>query len=141
MFCREVMKDEIECVLPEDPVQDAAALMRDENVGFLPVCDSSRRVLGTLTDRDIAIRLVADNKPASTLVREIMTHEVVSCSPDDEIRTAEELMATSHKSRIMCIDDDGTLAGVISLSDIAQYEQSAQVHETLRQVSEREARI
>lgn len=141
MRCEEIMKRDLECVSPRDTVEDAACRMRDENVGFLPVCDQSRKVLGTLTDRDIAVRLVAGKLPGSTLVEDIMTREVVACRPQDDLREAERLMAENHKSRIMCIDDAGSLVGVISLSDIAQHERGARASETLRQVSEREAMI
>jgi len=140
MRCEEIMKREIECVSPRDAVEDAATRMRDENVGFLPVCDQSRKVLGTITDRDIAIRLVAARKPGSTFVEELMTREVVACRPKDSMRDAEQAMARHHKSRIVCVDDEGRLVGVISLSDIAQHERGGRASETLRQVSEREAR-
>jgi CBS domain-containing protein len=134
------MKRDVECVSPSDSVEDAAIRMRDDNIGFLPVCDQSKKVLGTLTDRDIAIRLVAAKKPASTLVEDVMTREVVACAPKDDIRDAERAMAKNHKSRIMCVDEDGLLFGVISLSDIAQHEAGGRASETLREVSEREAR-
>jgi CBS domain-containing protein len=140
MRCEEIMKHDVECVSPRDTVEDAAIRMRDENVGFLPVCDQSKKVLGTLTDRDIAIRLIAAKKPASTFVEEIMTREVVACRPKDDVREAERLMAKNHKSRIVCVDEGGQLAGVISLSDIAQHERGGRASETLRGVSERESR-
>jgi CBS domain-containing protein len=138
MQCKDVMKTDIECVSPADTVQDAASCMRDENLGFVPVCDQSNKVLGTLTDRDIAIRVVASAKPPSTLVEDVMTREVVACSPEDDLQDAQRLMADNHKSRIICIERDGSLAGVISLSDIIQYEAGAA--DTLRAVSEREVR-
>jgi CBS domain-containing protein len=140
MLCEEIMKTTIACVSPVDSVEDAARMMRDENVGFLPVCDESREVVGTITDRDIAIRAVAESLPATTPVEDVMTSEVVSCSAQDDIEVAEQLMAENHKSRIMCMDEDGRLAGVISLSDIAQAEQSDSASDTLRQISERELR-
>ena len=89
-------------------------------------------MLGTITDRDIAIRLVAAKKPGTTTVEDVMTREVISCSPKDDIRRAQELMAENHKSRIMCLDTGGRLVGVISLSDIAQHEHGARAAETLR---------
>lgn len=141
MNCDAIMKREVESVSPQDTVDYAARRMRDENIGFLPVCDGHRKVLGTLTDRDIAIRLVAGNKPPSTSVVEIMTMQVVSCRPQDDVREAERLMVRNHKSRIMCIDDSGQLAGVISLSDIARHDGSDRVSSTLRGVTEREARV
>ncbi len=140
MRCERIMKKNVECVSPRDSIEEAAIRMRDDNIGFLPVCDQSRQVLGTLTDRDIAIRLVAAKKPASTLIEDVMTREVVACSPKDDIRDAERAMAKNHKSRIMCVDEDGRLLGVISLSDVAQHEKGGRASETLREISEREAR-
>jgi CBS domain-containing protein len=121
-------------------VQDAAQRMRDAAIGFLPVCDDSQKVLGTVTDRDLTIRVLADGRAATTPVDEIFTRECVACGPDDDLRKAEELMARNHKSRILCVDGDGRLVGVISLSDVAQREKGARAAETLREVSQREAR-
>ncbi|HEV8332058.1 MAG TPA: CBS domain-containing protein [Steroidobacteraceae bacterium] len=137
--CREIMKRDIECLSPREPAQAAAERMRDRNIGFLPVCDDSMQVLGTVTDRDIALRIVADLLSAGTPVERVMTREVVACYPEDDIELAKELMADHRKSRIMCVDDDGTLIGVISLSDIAKLEGDGAAR-TLRAVSRREAR-
>ena len=139
MRLQEIMKVKVECISPQDTVQAAASRMRDQKIGFLPVCDQSKKVLGTITDRDLAIRVLANGSPPSTRVEEVMTHEVVSCRPDDELRKVEELMAKNHKSRMVCLDSNGRLAGVISLSDIAQADMG-RASQTLRQVSEREAR-
>ncbi|WP_224360367.1 CBS domain-containing protein [Hyalangium versicolor] len=140
MRCEEIMKRDIECLSPRDTVEAAALRMRDQNIGFLPVCDTSGKVLGTLTDRDIVVRVLAGKKPTNTPVETIMTREVVSCRPQDGIERAEQLMAQKHKSRIMCLDDSSRLVGIISLSDIAQHVDGAHALETLRQVSEREVR-
>ncbi len=140
MRCQEIMKQDLECISPRDSVEEAAQRMRDENIGFLPVCDESKKVLGTLTDRDIAVRVVAARKPASTAVEDVMTREVVACKPRDDIRDAEQAMAEHRKSRIVCCDDDGVLVGVISLSDIVRNEGARRATSTLMQVSEREAR-
>ena len=134
------MKRTIACVSPDASVQTAAAKMRDENVGFLPICDPEMRVLGTITDRDLAIRVLADARPATTPVSDVFTHEVVACRSEDDLRRAEELMSEHQKSRIMCVDADGRLAGVISLSDVAQWETGSRAAQTLRDVSQREAR-
>jgi CBS-domain-containing membrane protein len=138
MLCEEIMKGDVQCVSSRDTVEDAARAMRDEDLGFLPVCDQSGKVLGTITDRDIAIRLVAAKRPGITAIGDVMTRGVVSCSPKDNILRAQELMAEHHKSRIICLDNAGGLVGVISLSDIAQHERGARAAETLRQVSVRE---
>jgi CBS domain-containing protein len=138
MRCQEIMKKDLKCISPNESVQIAARRMRDENIGFLPVCDDSKKVLGTVTDRDLAIRVLAQGSPAGTHVQEVMTREVVSCRPEDDLRKAQELMARHQKSRLMCVDDAGQLLGVISLSDLAQHEEGAS--STLRSVSEREVR-
>jgi len=136
--CLEIMKRDIECLAPHASVQSAAATMRDRNVGFLPVCDDSDEVLGTVTDRDIAIRVVAEQlSPQTTAVEEVMSPEVIACQPEDDIEQAQELMAQYRKSRIMCIDSDGRLVGVISLSDIADRVGNSAAR-TLRAVSSRE---
>jgi CBS domain-containing protein len=140
MKCEKIMKREIECVSPTDTAEAAARRMRDENVGFLPVCDPSKKALGTLTDRDLAIRVLGAGKPASTLVEEIMTREVVACRPSDDIEKAEQLMAKNQKSRMMCLDDQGHVVGVISLSDLAQHEKGPRAADTLRKISDREVR-
>jgi len=138
MKCQEIMKKSVECLDPQDTVMQAAARMRDTNIGFMPICDKNKKVLGTLTDRDIVIRLVAEKHDPDTPVRTIMTKDVVSCRPSDDLEKAEDLMGSNRKSRILCLNDDGTLAGVISLSDVVQADQSQKAVQTLREVSTRE---
>ncbi len=141
MICKELMKTQVECVTQDEAVEVAARKMRDANIGFLPVCDRQMKVLGTLTDRDIAIRVVAERLPIATKVQEVMSKEVVSCRPEDDIRRAEELMGQKQKSRILCLDANGKLAGVISLSDIAQREEASRTARIMREVTGREARV
>lgn len=138
MLCKELMKKEAESVHPEDTVQDAARRMKDENVGFLPVCDAKGKVIGTITDRDITTRVVADGKPGKTPVRDVSSHEVVACAPEADLEEAMKLMRAKKKSRIIVSDRDGRLLGVISLSDLAQVAGDAST-KTLRDVSERES--
>jgi CBS domain-containing protein len=140
MRCETIMKRDVECITPQETVQDAARLMRDDRIGFLPVCDDSRKVLGTVTDRDLAMRVLAEGRAPSTRVEAVLTREVVACRPDEDLRHAEELMGRHQKSRIMCVDEQGRLVGVISLSDIAQKEKGTRASQTLREVSQREAR-
>jgi CBS domain-containing protein len=141
MRCETIMKNDVECITPQTTVQDAARRMRDGGFGFLPVCDASRKALGTVTDRDLAVRILAEGRAPSTPVDAVLTREVVACQPGDDLRRAEDLMGRYQKSRIMCVDGDGKLVGVISLSDIAQKEKGARAAQTLRQVSGREARV
>jgi CBS domain-containing protein len=138
MRCEEIMKKNIECVAEDDTALDAAQTMRDENIGFLPVCEEDMGPVGTLTDRDLAIRVCAEDRvPSKTKVGEVMSREVIACSPADDISDAQRLMAQHHKSRILVCDESKRLVGVISLSDIIEYEATAGA-ETLREVSSRE---
>lgn len=138
MRCSDIMKTDVQFLEPDDSCETAARTMRDLNIGFLPVCDPDGKVVGTLTDRDICIRLVAANRPGSTQVDSVMTPDVVSCLATDDLRRAEELMRQHQVSRMICLSDDGTIAGVISLSDIldADREQAA---DTAREIASRES--
>lgn len=141
MRCEEIMKKSPECVVLTDDCKTAAIRMRDSNIGFLPVCDDTGKVIGTVTDRDLAIRLVASSMPASTSVGDVVTREVVSCGPQDDVREAERRMAREQKSRMLVIDATGKLLGVFSLSDVAQVESdSGRTARTLKEVSGREVR-
>ncbi len=140
MRCEEIMKQDVECVRMDEPAKRAARLMRDQNIGFLPVCDEGNKVLGTITDRDLAIRVLADDKwDKDTPIGDVMSREVVACKPGDDLRTAEELLATHKKSRLLVTDDDDRLIGVISLSDLAQADVPERVASTMRAVTQRES--
>jgi len=140
MRCNEVMKTTVQCAGVTDTVQSAARAMRDRNIGFLPVCDADGRVVGTLTDRDITLRLACEDRSAAqTLVGDLMTREVISCRAGDDLAEAEKLMATHKKSRIVVLDESGAACGVISLSDVAERDSATRAAVTLRQVATREA--
>ncbi len=132
MQCKEVMTRYVDCLSPQDTVQVAAERMRDEDVGFLPVCDETNHVIGAVTDRDLAVRVLAEAKSMQTAVSQIMTREVIACRPNDNLSRAEELMAKHQKARIMCLDDSQHLVGVISLADVVHNEEGGQVSQMLR---------
>jgi CBS domain-containing protein len=139
MKCQDVMKQSVHCAQRADSVLSAATKMRDHQIGFLPVCEGDR-VVGTLTDRDITIRLAtSDRSAASCRVDEIMTAEIVSCRPEDDLAEAEQLMATRQKSRILVTDRNGAIRGVISLSDVAAHDTATRAAVTLKNVATREA--
>jgi CBS domain-containing protein len=141
MLCQEIMKPGVECLVPSSTAQLAAQKMRDLNVGFLPVCDADKKVLGTVTDRDLAVRVLAEDRAASVPVSELMTQPVITCRPNDDIGKVQKLMGQHHKSRIVVVDDSERIAGIISLSDIAQYVEPDGAAQTMKKVSEREARV
>ena len=140
MRCSEVMKSQVQTISAGDSIQSAAAKMAVANVGFLPVCDEAARVVGTVTDRDITVRAVARGRsPSECPVAEIMSRDVVTCRPDDDLETAERFMAGYQKSRMVVTDVGGKVAGVISLSDIARREVASKTARILRGVVAREA--
>src|SRR5207253_2211913 len=124
MRCADLMKHDVESCWSEDPVCDVAARMRARNVGFLPVVDDDGTVIGTITDRDLAIRVLADDLPSYVPVGRVMSRGVVMCAPEASLREAEELMRRNRKSRIVCVDQHGRPVGVISLSDVVGAETS-----------------
>jgi len=138
--CADLMQPNVQIVDEGDTVQHAAELMMLANVGFLPVCDAQRKVVGTITDRDIVLRVVAKGRsPEGRTAGEVMTSPVVACRPDDEVTLAEQLMAQHQVSRLVVTDDNQALRGVISLSDIAEREPARRAARTLRAVAAREA--
>ncbi len=137
MLCSDLMRMEVDAISGEMSAEVVARRMRDELVGFLVVCDAAAHVLGVVTDRDIAIRLCAENRPGTTPVAELMSPDILACRPDDTLARAEVLMATQRKSRILVTDRDNTLLGVISLTDIAQVEEPLRAARVLREVTAR----
>ena len=119
-----------------------AGLRRDDarrQLGFLPVVDADKQVIGVITDRDLAIRVLADDLPGDTPVGQVMTQDVRICRPDDELQAAEWKMSTTRKSRLVVADDEGRCLGVLSLSDVAQADSRSRAGGVLRAVTRREA--
>jgi CBS domain-containing protein len=134
------MKSPVVCSKLDEDVSAAAARMRSRKIGFVPVCDDTGRVVGTVTDRDLSVRVLAERLLSRTPVRLVMTPGPVTCRPNDDLEVAEDLMRRYHKSRIICVDEGFKPVGVISLSDIATYDDASRVGELLRGICEREVR-
>ena len=142
MLVKEIMTRHVECVRPDTSIQEAARRMRDLDVGPLPVCGGDDKLAGMVTDRDITVRATAEGRdPTRTTVKEVMTPDVVSCRPDDDVTRAEQLMRLNQVSRILCMDDDGQIAGVISLADISQYEVDTEAGKLLAELKGSEAHV
>jgi CBS domain-containing protein len=138
MKVRNIMTADVGCVCPDDTLQDAAAKMKDLDVGPLPVCEGDR-VAGILTDRDITVRAVAEGfDPGSTRVREVMSHAVVYCYDDEDAEDAARLMQERQLRRILVLNRDERLVGIVSLGDLAAAErgQPQRTGEVLQDVSE-----
>ncbi|SAL85309.1 CBS domain-containing protein [Caballeronia terrestris] len=103
---------------PDETLAAAARKLRKDNIGCLPVCQDGR-LLGIITDRDIAMRGVAEGRDANNMrVREAMSVDAICCSKDDSIETAAAVMRDAHVQRLAVVDDDGHLVGVISITDL-----------------------
>ena len=141
MRCDELMKCHVTTLAHDASVAEAARVMKEAGCGILPVCDSHGQVLGVLTDRDIVVRACSEGiSLQETPAAEIMTRRLVTCAPSDSVQAAEDLMMQHHKSRII-VTDAGRIAGVISLSDIAQCEEPLRLSRVVREISSREFRV
>ncbi len=119
MQVKDVMTRGAECVRPETTLQEAAQKMKNLDVGPLPVCDNDRLV-GMLTDRDITVRAVAEGKdPRATRVRDAMTEGICYCFEDDDVADAARLMKERQVRRLVVLDHNKRLAGIVSLGDLA----------------------
>jgi CBS domain-containing protein len=136
MSISEIMSEQVECVCPDDTLQDAAIKMRESGVGPLPVCEN-QCVVGMVTDRDITIRAVALGlDPKTTKVSEVMSGEVVCCYADQEVEVAAHLMQSQQIRRVLVLDRDKRLVGIVSLGDLAiDAETPARAGEILQEVS------
>jgi CBS domain-containing protein len=104
---------------PETPLSEVAAQMRELDVGMIPVCDGTK-LRGTVTDRDIVLRAVADElDPTMTVADEVMTSELTYCFEDEDVSRAAELMENEQIRRLPVLDRSKQLVGIVSLGDIA----------------------
>jgi len=120
MQIKDIMTPNPECVSPEDSLQDAARKMRNLDVGPLPVCGDNDRLAGMITDRDIVVNAVAEGRnPQTTKVREAMTGEVIYCFEDQDVQEAARTMQERQVRRLVVLNRDKRLVGIVSLGDMA----------------------
>jgi CBS domain-containing protein len=119
MKLRDVMTQGVREISPDSSLRDAARQMKELNVGVLPVCDGWK-IVGMLTDRDIAIRAVAEGcDPDSTRASEVMSSGVIYCYDDQEVRDAARLMERKQIRRLLVMDRNQQAVGIVSLGDLA----------------------
>jgi CBS domain-containing protein len=138
MQIKDIMTRNVECVRPDDTLQAAARKMRDLDIGPLPVCGDNDRLAGMVTDRDITVRATAEGKdPTRTPVRDAMTPDVVYVYDDQDARDAADTMASRQIRRVLVLNRDKRLVGIVSLGDLAvDAGKEAKPGDTLRKVSE-----
>lgn len=133
---RELMTANPSAIDAENPVAYAAKMMRDEDVGLAPIVEGDRLV-GTLTDRDIAIRVVAEGRdPESTTVREVASTDVVTIDPAQSLDEALRLMAQHQVRRLPVVEEDGRLVGVLAQADIARHGDDSQTGQVVEKISQ-----
>ena len=124
MKLRDIMTNPVIRIHPDESVAVAARTLAHYNIGILPVCSSDGRLCGLVTDRDLVTRcLAAGRVPTATTVREVMTSQVISVSPDMEAGVAAGLMGREQIRRLPVLEN-GKLCGMVSLGDLAQQEET-----------------
>jgi CBS domain-containing protein len=121
MRAQDIMTKNPACVTPEATVREAALVMKRQDVGIVPVVedDGDRRLVGLVTDRDIAIRCVADGKDGTCRVRDVMSSgDIATCGQSDDVGDVMQTMSTEKVRRIPIVDERGTLVGIVSQADI-----------------------
>ena len=133
--CREIMTGNVKMASREMSLQEVARLMREGDMGAMPVVEDNKLV-GIVTDRDIVVRAIAEGKDVSTKIGDVMTTEIFSVKPDDFVFEAIRLMGDKQVRRIPVITENGELAGIIAMADIAlEMEDEREIAETLEEIS------
>jgi CBS domain-containing protein len=115
----EVMTTPVSCVGLQATLSEAARKMKDLDIGTVVVCDQSGTPMGVVTDRDITVRATAEGKdPAACRVTEVMSTDLVFCNEHDTTRMAEGLMESRQIRRLLVLDNDDKLCGIVALSDL-----------------------
>jgi CBS domain-containing protein len=122
------------CCASTDSIADVARLMRDNDCGAVPVVDDGH-IVGMVTDRDLAVRALADGRDGTTRVAEVMTSSPSCCTAEDDLRKVEKIMTDNQIRRVPVVDAKGACIGIISQADLARAASDGQ------QVSEREIAI
>lgn len=136
MKVRDVMTSRVTSTGPGDTIEHAARLMADEDVGALPIVEAGQ-IVGMVTDRDIAVRAVAGATGGKAPVRRIMSTDVVTCSPDDQLDDVLKTMSREQVRRLPVCELGGKLVGIVALADAAHRDpDKAEVGETLDEICE-----
>jgi len=134
MKIRDIMTPSPEFARADETVQAVAQRMADGDFGFVPVCDGSR-VIGAVTDRDLAVRVVAKGLDPSTAVSEVMTRDIFTVAKDDSIEDVLSAMGDRQLRRFPIVTDNGDLVGVVSIGDLTRKADRKETGETLTEIS------
>ena len=135
MQVREIMTSDVRLTSPEDSIRDVAKIMRDDDIGSLPVA-SGDRLVGYVTDRDIVIRGLADGRGPDTKVQEVMTDKILYCFDDDDIDEVAANMAENQVRRLPVLTREKRLCGIVALADIATMGDEESAEDALEEISQ-----
>jgi len=137
MQAKDIMSTHVELISPETAIRDVAQKMKASEVGFLPVGENDRLV-GTITDRDIVLRVVAEGKDVEECkTRDVMTNEVFWCYDDQDADEVAEYMADMEIRRVLILNRSKRLVGVVSIGDLAKIGgEQEKTGDTLREIAE-----
>ncbi|HXU00450.1 MAG TPA: CBS domain-containing protein [Polyangia bacterium] len=140
MKCQDIMSKNLEWLNEKDTVRHAAAIMAEAGIGFLPIIDKWKKVVGVVTDRDLTTRALAKKiDPDKTSATLVMTTPAITLLETADVRDAEALMAEERKVRLVITDAEGKLAGILSLADLVEHASGRESLKTVRAVLWREA--
>lgn len=134
MKVRDIMTETVETARVDESVQSVAQRMSAGDFGFVPVCDGTR-VIGAVTDRDLALRVVAKGLSPTTPVAEVMTRDIFTCTRDDSIDEVLNAMGEHQLRRFPIVTDNGDLVGVVSIGDLTRKAREKDTGETLADIS------
>jgi len=135
MKIREIMTTNVECISPEASLKELATKMKTLDVGFVPICDNDR-LAGTVTDRDIVVRGIAGGVDVATgKAKDVMTKDVHWCFEDQDVKEVAELMRDKEVRRMLILNKDKRLVGVVSIGDISKVEER-ESGKTLKDITE-----
>jgi CBS domain-containing protein len=132
---QEAMTSNPTTVGPTTTAQEAARTMKSEDVGSLPIVEGDKLV-GVITDRDLALRIIAEAKEVDTPVAEIASKDVVTIDPQQSLEEAARLMANNQIRRLPVVEEDGKLVGILAQADIAQAGHDSLTGETVQRISQ-----
>ena len=131
----EVMTDRPRAITPETSIREAARLMEEEDVGSLPIVGEGTRLVGIVTDRDIAIRAVGRGLDPDKSVEDIASKELYALTPDDDLDQALEMMARAQVRRLPIVVRESELVGIVSQADIARTSKEKTTGEVIEAIS------
>ncbi len=138
--CDEVMTKNPVCCLPNDIVSKVAQLMKSKDIGPVPIIENeqTKKLVGVVTDRDLALKIVADGRdPKTTRAEEIMTRKVVTCHAEDDLQKALDSMSEHKLRRIPVVDNNNRIVGIIAQADVAtRLNQPEKTAEVVKEISQ-----